>query len=116
MAVRYAMPIVGGGVYGSPIRPKYDCEGRDIHINYVLADGVAVVALKGSEAPSWANEPDVTRYDVVPDVPDLEVLQYLPEGMHPVPVEEVDETHSPLAGVDSVDPELTGPSDGGEDP
>ena len=115
MAVRYAMPIVGTGAYRDPVHPKYDCKGQDIHVNYVLSEGVAVVTLKGPE-PEWAHEPDVTRYDEVSDVPDMEVLQYLPSGMAaPVLDDGDDETPSPLSGDEPIDPDLSGPTEG-EDP
>ena len=50
------------------------------------------------------------------DVPDMEVLQYLPSGMAaPVLDDGDDETPSPLSGDEPIDPDLSGPTEG-EDP
>jgi hypothetical protein len=119
MGTRWAMPIVGEGVQGSPIRPKYDCLGRDMHINYVLAQGVAVVALKGPEAPPWADAPDVQKLDEVSDEVDMSVLQYLPPGIEPVVLpDEVDESATPSSqsGDEPIDPDLSGPQGPEGDP
>jgi|GEM_PF-6155955 len=115
MATRYAMPIVGEGLQGSPLHPKYDCKGQDIHINYVLEKGVAVVAVKGP-TPEWANAPDVQKLDEVSDVPDMQVLQYLPAGIDPAALDDNDETPSSLSGDEPVDPDLSGPPDEEGDP
>jgi hypothetical protein len=57
--VRYRMPVAGSGVASDPLRPKYDCGGRDVHIFYFL-DGTAEVVLPNGYNPTWSSEPDVS--------------------------------------------------------